>query len=95
MFNFREFIKSGFLGAIGHQPDYWIILNAGGYANQGVLTMEDLAEIQTAIEAQYIVEEEPEVPDEKIFEEPVEDLVEETNEGIIEEIPDEETENQN
>lgn len=57
MFNFREFIKAGFLGAVGKQPDYWIILNAGGYANQGVLTMEDLAEIQTAIDAQYIVPE--------------------------------------
>lgn len=58
MFNFREFIKRGFIGAIGHQPDYWIILNAGGYANQGVLTMEDLQEIQATIDAQYVVPEE-------------------------------------
>ena len=55
MFSFREFIKQGYLRAIGHQPDYWIMLNAAGYADKGVLTMEDLAEIQTAIEAQYIV----------------------------------------
>lgn len=61
MFNFREFIKKGFIGAVGKQPDYWIILNAGGYANQGVLTMEDLAEIQAAIDAQYVV---PEVQEE-------------------------------
>lgn len=59
MFNFREFVKNGFLGAIGRQPDYWIILNAAGYANNGVLTMDDLQEIQTAIDAQYIVPEEP------------------------------------
>lgn len=55
MFDFREFIKKGFIGAVGKQPDYWIILNAGGYANQGVLTMDDLAEIQAAIDAQYVV----------------------------------------
>lgn len=57
MFSFRNFIKQGFLRAIGHQPDYWIMLNAGGYADRGVLQVEDLEEIQTAIEAQYAVEE--------------------------------------
>lgn len=57
MFNFREFVKSGFIGAIGRQPDYWIILNAAGYANSGVLTMDDLAEIQAAIDAQYVAPE--------------------------------------
>ena len=31
----------------------------GGLAGKGVLTEEDLAEIQTAIDAQYIVPEEP------------------------------------
>lgn len=56
MFSFREFVKQGYLRAIGRQPDYWIMLNAAGYADKGVLTMDDLAEIQTAIEAQYIVE---------------------------------------
>lgn len=55
MFSFREFVKQGYLRAVGRQPDYWIMLNAAGYADKGVLTMDDLAEIQTAIEAQYIV----------------------------------------
>lgn len=64
MFSFREFIKKGFLAAVGHQPDYWIILNAGGYANQGVLTVDDLAEIQAAIDAQYVVP----APDEDLSE---------------------------
>lgn len=53
MFSFREFIKQGFIRAIGHQPDYWIMLNAAGYADKGVLTMEDLADIEAAINLQY------------------------------------------
>ena len=31
MFNLREFIKIGFLKAIGKMADYQIILNASGY----------------------------------------------------------------
>ncbi len=53
MFSMKEFIKSGFLKAIGHMADYQIILNAAGWADKGVLTEDDLAEINTAIEAQY------------------------------------------
>lgn len=59
MFSYRDFLTQGFLRAVGHQPDYWVMLNAAGYADKGVLTMDDLAEIQAAIEAQYIVEDEP------------------------------------
>ena len=58
MFSFREFIKKGFLSAVGKMADYQIILNASGYFEKGVLTEEDLAEINTAIEAQHIVPEE-------------------------------------
>lgn len=53
MFSFREFVKQGFIRAIGHQPDYWIVLNAAGYAEKGVLTMEDLADIEAVINLQY------------------------------------------
>lgn len=56
MFSFREFIKAGFIRAVGHQPDYWIMLNAAGYADKGVLTMEDLAEVEAAINAQYVTD---------------------------------------
>lgn len=52
MFNLREFIKTGFIKAIGNMADYQIILNAAGWLEKGVLTEEDLAEIQVAIEAQ-------------------------------------------
>ena len=55
MFNLREFIKNGFLKAVGKMADYQIILNAAGWHEKGVLTEEDLAEIQTAIEAQASV----------------------------------------
>ena len=53
MFSFREFLKKGFLSAVGNMADYQIILNASGYFEKGVLTEEDLAEISNAIEAQY------------------------------------------
>lgn len=53
MFNLRDFIKEGFIKAIGHMADYQIILNAAGWLEKGVLTEEDLADIQAAIEAQY------------------------------------------
>ena len=50
MFNFREFLKKGFISAVGKMADYQIILNASGYYEKGVLTEEDLSEINTAIE---------------------------------------------
>ena len=53
MFNLREFVKKGFLSAVGKMADYQIILNAAGWLEKGVLEESDLAELQTAIEAQY------------------------------------------
>ena len=53
MFNLREFIKSGFLKAVGKMADYQVILNAAGWYEKGVLTEEDLFEIHMAVEAQY------------------------------------------
>ena len=58
MFNFRGFIKKGFLSAVGYMADYQIILNASGYFEKGVLTEEDLAEINAKIEEQYAIPEE-------------------------------------
>lgn len=66
MFNLANFIKTGLLDAVGKLADYQVILNAAGWHEKGVLTAEDLAEIQTAIEMQYIVEEHVE---EEAFEE--------------------------
>lgn len=64
MFTLSAFIKKGFLSAVGKMADYQIILNAAGWLEKGVLTEEDLAEIQTAIEAQYI---EPEAEEAEAF----------------------------
>ena len=49
MFNLRNFIKSGLIKAAGSMADYQIILNAAGWLEKGVLTEEDLAEIEAAI----------------------------------------------
>ena len=51
MFNLGEFVKSGFLKAVGKMSDYQIILNAAGWHEKGVLTEDDLSEIQSAIDA--------------------------------------------
>ena len=56
MFSLKEFVKSGLLKAVGKMADYQIILNAAGWLEKGVLTEDDLAEIQAAIEAQYVEE---------------------------------------
>ena len=68
MFNLATFIKTGLLDAVGKLADYQVILNAAGWHEKSVLTAEDLAEIQTAIEAQYIVAEPipEEIPEEVI-----------------------------
>ena len=58
MFDLREFVKNGFLKAVGKMPDYQIILNAAGGLEKGVLTEDDLAEIEAAIEARHPVEDE-------------------------------------
>ena len=49
-FNLREFLKKGFLGAIGNKPDYKIRLDASEWFKLGILTENDLAEIEAAIE---------------------------------------------
>ena len=50
MFSLRDFVKKGFLDAIGKMADYQIILNAAGVHEKGVLTEEDLSEINQAME---------------------------------------------
>lgn len=57
MFSLREYIKKGFLDAVGKMSDYQIILNSAGWMEKGVLTEDDLVEINAAIEAQYVVNE--------------------------------------
>lgn len=56
MFNLRNFVKKGFLDAIGKMANYQIILNAAGWQEKGVLTEDDLSEINDAID-NYVPEE--------------------------------------
>lgn len=51
MFSLSNFIKDGFLKAIGNKPDYEIKLKSADWFAKGVLTEQDLAEIETAIES--------------------------------------------
>lgn len=59
MFSLRDFVKKGFLDAIGKMADYQIILNAAGLHEKGVLTEDDLSEINQAME-NYVPEGETE-----------------------------------
>lgn len=74
MFSIREFVKKGFLDGIGKQPDFWIRQNASGWYRDGILTAEDLAEIDAKIEAQYQVEESVEETPEEEIEENIENV---------------------
>jgi len=56
----REFIMKGLLDAVGKMPEYWVRLNAGGWAKDGVLTQEDLEEIDARYEESTEEIEEPE-----------------------------------
>ena len=63
MFSMRNFVKDGFLKAVGKMADYQIILNAAAWHEKGVLTTEDLEKIQGAIQAAQPASEEA-TPDE-------------------------------
>ena len=58
-FTLSGFIKRGLLSAVGKMADYQIILNAAGWLEKGVLSEDDLMEIQAAIDAQYQQTDEP------------------------------------
>lgn len=52
MFDYRNFLMRGFKDAVGKMADYQVIFNANGYyEKKGVLTEEDLAELQEMIDA--------------------------------------------
>ena len=61
MFTLKEFIKKGLIEAVGNMPDYKIRLSAAGWLEKDVLTEADLVDVDTAIESQYVKEEEQNV----------------------------------
>ena len=66
MFSLKEFVKNGLLKAVGKMADYQVILNAAGWLEKGVLDESDLAEIDAAISAQYVTEEQEVAGDNEI-----------------------------
>ena len=58
-FTLKNYIKRGLIAAVGKLADYQIILNSVGWMEKGVLSEEDLADIQAAIDAQYQQMDEP------------------------------------
>ena len=56
-FTLKSYVKRGLISAVGKMADYQVILNSVGWMEKGVLSEEDLADIQAAIDAQYVVEE--------------------------------------
>ena len=58
-FTLKNYIKRGLISAVGKMADYQIILNSVGWMEKGVLSEEDLADIQAAIDAQYPQTDEP------------------------------------
>ena len=62
-FNLRDFILKTIVGMVGSEPDYKVRETALGWFTKSVLTEDDLAEIDAAIEAKNVVPEpEPEPP---------------------------------
>ena len=53
MFNLRNFIKRGILDSIGYEPIYKITNNAMGWYDKGILTEDDLSEIDAKIALHY------------------------------------------
>lgn len=56
MFNYRGFLMQGFKNAVGKMADYQIIFNANGFYEKGVLTEDDLSELQELINGKNTVE---------------------------------------
>lgn len=50
-FDFHEWIMTGLRGAVGHEPDYRIIMNSTAWLERGVLEEADLAELQSLMTA--------------------------------------------
>lgn len=56
----HNFVMNALKSAIGSMPDYWVLNNALGWMEKGVLTEADLMEIQQLIDEKNAPEPEPE-----------------------------------
>ena len=48
-FELGKFLKKGFIEAIGNKPNYKIVLDSAEWYKLGILTEDDLAEIEAVI----------------------------------------------
>lgn len=58
MFNLHDFVMNTLHGMVGHEPDYKVRQYALGWYDKAQLTAEDMAAVETAIQAQYVQPEE-------------------------------------
>lgn len=58
MFNLHDFVMKTLIGMVGREPDYKVRQYALGWFDKAELTAEDMAELELAIEAQYLPKEE-------------------------------------
>lgn len=72
MFNLNDFVMRTVRGMIGNEPDYKVGEYALKWYSKGVLTAEDLAELDALIAAQY--QEPAEEPEQLPEELPSEDM---------------------
>lgn len=56
----HNFVMNALKSAIGSMPDYWVLNNALGWMEKGVLTEADLMEIQALIDEKNAPPLEPE-----------------------------------
>ena len=54
MFNLHNFVMKTLKGMVGREPDYKVRQYALGWYDKAELTAEDMAELEAAIEMQYI-----------------------------------------
>lgn len=88
MFSLREFIKNGLLSAVGKMADYQVVLNAAGWFEKGVLVEDDLAQIQSAIDAQHAVASDESESEIEPPEETAEEITEDEPESTVDESTD-------
>lgn len=68
MFNLHDWVKRGFVSAINAgQSEYWVILTATPYLAKGILTEEDLMDLQNLLDERNKASQ----PSEEPFEEPI------------------------
>lgn len=83
----KNFVKTSLLGAVGNEPDYHIMQTALGYYEKGVLTEDDLQEINDAIK-NYTDKQNENYKSEVVENVPIENVPDENPNQEVEDTPD-------